>query len=226
MDGDSLIGADLQPWQWTLNWDEVRTDLVIGSCPMSVADIDSICAGTGASALLSLQSDECRGAFGIDYTLHARYGGERGVRMVNTPMLDFDPPDQRRNLPAAVRALAALLTDGHKVYVHCTAGINRAPLAVMSYLAFVELVAAEEAIAFIRRARAAADPSWEAHQGCRDDLIEALRDHIAVRAYYLAQQYPDSDDVRNWYQAESDVIRQAFLSPRSLPGARRDPSRP
>ncbi len=215
-----------EPWQWSLNWDEVRTDIVIGSCPMATADIDCICNGTGANALLSLQSDDCRAAFGIDYDAHALHGGARGMRMVNTPMLDFNPPDQRRNLPSAVRALAALLTEGHKVYVHCTAGLNRAPLTVMGYLVFIELVEPDEAIAFIRRARPAADPSWEAYEGCRDDLIDALRDYIAVRAYYLSRQYPENDETRNWYRAEVDVIRQAFLSPRSLPAARRDPSRP
>lgn len=225
MDGDGATG-EIEAWQWTLNWDEVRTDLVIGSCPMTTDDIDRICTETGANALLSLQSDACRAAFAIDYDEHSRHGSARGVRMVNTPMLDFNPPDQRRNLPSAVRALTALLTSGHRVYVHCTAGLNRAPLTVMSYLVFVEMVAPDEAIAFIRRARAGAEPSWEAHHGCRDDLVEALRDHIAVRAYYLSQQYPDADDVRNWYQAEADVIRQAFLSPRSLPNTRRDPSRP
>lgn len=224
MDGDGGVAA-AAPWQWTLNWDEVRTDIVIGSCPMSTADIDTIRTATGVNALLSLQSDDCRAAFAIDYAQHAGHGAAAGLRMVNTPMLDFNPPDQRRHLPGAVRALAALLAAGHKVYVHCTAGLNRAPLTVMSYLVFVELVAADEAIAFIRRARPAAEPTWEAYEGCRDDLIEALRDHIAVRAYYLAHQYPDNDDLRNWSQAEIDVIRQAFLSPRSLPNARRDPSR-
>jgi predicted protein tyrosine phosphatase len=213
-------------WTWSLNWNEIRTDVVIGSCPMTVTDIDRICEATGANALLSLQSDECRAAFAIDYEALKEHAAVRNVRMANTPMLDFNPPDQRLRLPEAVRALTILLAAGHKVYVHCTAGINRSPLAVLGYLVFVELVSPEEALAFIRQARPAADPSWEAYEGCRQDLVDALRDYILVGAYYRSQQYPENDPLRNWYQAEIDVIRQAFLSPRSLPAARRDPCRP
>lgn len=213
-------------WQWSLNWDEVRTDMVIGSCPMIIEDIDRICEEAGATALLSLQSEECRSAFGIDYESHREHGVARGALMLNTPMLDFNPPDQRINLPQAVRALAILLATSHRVYVHCTAGLNRAPLAVLAYLAFVELVPPEEALTFIRRVRPAAEPSWEAFHGCREDIVVALRDHVSVRAYYLAQQYPANDPLNNWSQAETDIIRAAFLSKKPVPGPRQDPNRP
>jgi hypothetical protein len=212
-------------WQWTLNWNEIRADIVVGSCPMAIADIDRIRDDTGADALLSLQSDDCRAAFGIDYEELRQHASGRGLRMVNTPMLDFDPPDQRRALPAAVKALTGLLAERHKVYVHCTAGMNRSPLTVLGYLAFVEQVPPEEAIGLIRRARPEADPSWEAFDACRQDLVDALHDHIQVRAYYVARERPDDDPVRNWYRAETDIIREAFLQPLPLPRRRRDPCR-
>lgn len=212
-------------WTWTLNWNDVRSDLVIGSCPIAPDDIDTIQQQTRATAILSLQTDACRQAFDIDDSGLVQRAAARGLHLVNTPMLDFNPPDQRLNLPAAVRALGLLLAAEHRVYVHCTAGLNRSPLVVLAYLSFVELVAPDEALAFIREARPAADPSWEAYNDCRADLVEYLAPHIHVRAYYLSQQHPDSDMTRNWYQAETDVIRQMFTSPRSLPGLRRDPHR-
>ena len=88
-------------WEWTLNWGQIREDLFIGSCPMTPEDIDRIRDESGATALLSLQSDECRAALSIDYAAHRAHGEQHGVAMVNAPMLDFDPPDQRRNLPDA-----------------------------------------------------------------------------------------------------------------------------
>lgn len=212
-------------WRWSLDWSEVRSDLLIGSCPMTLADIERIIAETDASAILSLQTDACRAAFDIDYEAHRAFGEVAGVDMVNAPMLDFDPPDQRRNLPAAVRALTVLLAAGRRVYVHCTAGLNRSPLAVLGYLAFVETVSPAEAIAFIRTARPQAEPSWEAFDGAREDLVETLAPFIGVRAYYLHQRNPTADPASNWAQAERDVIRQAFVSPRSLPPARLDPAR-
>jgi hypothetical protein len=212
-------------WRWSLNWSEIRSDLLIGSCPMGLDDLERILGETKASAILSLQSDACRGAFAIDYETHRAYGEAAGAAMVNAPMLDFDPPDQRRSLPAAVRALTALLAGGRRVYVHCTAGINRSPLVVLGYLAFVETMDPGEALGFIREARPEAEPSWEAFAGARADLVETLRPFIHVRAYYLHQQRAEHDPAKNWLAAETDVIRQAFVSPRSLPQIRLDPSR-
>jgi hypothetical protein len=38
-----------------------------------------------------------------------------------------------------IRKLAVLVAMGKRVYVHCTAGINRATLTVVGYLTFVEV---------------------------------------------------------------------------------------
>ena len=212
-------------WEWTLNWDQIRDDLVIGSCPITTHDIDRIRDQTGVTALLSLQSDECRKHFGIDYLEHRAHGARNALALVNAPMLDFDPPDQRRNLPLAVGTLCDLLAAGHKVYLHCTAGCNRAPLTALAYLAFVEMQAPEAAGARIREARPQADPSWEAYQGCRDDLVEMLRSNIMVRAYYLSQENPDTPADAHWMQAEREMIRSAFVNGRAPSGWRLDPHR-
>lgn len=42
-------------------------------------------------------------------------------------------------LPEAVRLLHVLTARGKRVYVHCTAGINRATLTVVGYLTFVQV---------------------------------------------------------------------------------------
>jgi len=44
---------------WSLNWDDVAPSVLIGSCPMTVGDIDRIRQGTRATAILALQHDEC-----------------------------------------------------------------------------------------------------------------------------------------------------------------------
>ncbi len=58
-------------WVWTLNWDEIRTDILIGGCPMTVANLDVISKKSGATALLFVQHDECLTRFGIEHTDHA-----------------------------------------------------------------------------------------------------------------------------------------------------------
>lgn len=212
-------------WQWTLNWDQIRDDIFIGSCPITTDDIEAIISGTGASAILSLQTELCREHFSIDHDELAAYTREAGVVLANAPMLDFNPPDQRRRLPDAVRALYNLLDAGHRVYVHCTAGFNRAPLAVLGLLTFVEMRSVDDAMRSIRSARSAAEPSFEAYDGCRRDLIDLLHDHIYVRAYYLSEEDPERDADTNWSLAERDVIRGAFVTPALFPGRRLDPNR-
>jgi hypothetical protein len=35
--------------RWTLNWDEVREDILVGSCPRSVEDVVSACTRCAAA---------------------------------------------------------------------------------------------------------------------------------------------------------------------------------
>lgn len=196
-------------WRWTLNWDQIREDLTIGSCPMSPDDIDTIKTQTAASALLSVQHDDCLQHFGIDYDQHTAHGGRAGLAMVRAPMRDFDPSDQRRRLPKAVRALVDLLSAGHRVYVHCTAGINRAPLTVLGYLTFSEGQSVDEAIEVIRSGRRHAAPYWDAYWACRQDLVEQHRERIERRAWQLHGENVQADAMSNWCQAEREVVRDA-----------------
>ena len=212
-------------WVWTLNWGQVREDVIVGSCPMTTNDIDAIHASTGATALLSVQSDECRAALGIDLQAHIRHAQRRGLALENAPMRDFDLEDQRRRLIGSVVSLARLLSAGHRVYVHCTAGINRSPLTVLSYLTFVESIRPDEALAMIHAGRPQADPYWEAWQGCRSDLSEQHHDAIEARAWALSQRQPETSALDNWYRAEAEVIREAVLARVAAAGLRRDTRR-
>jgi predicted protein tyrosine phosphatase len=199
-------------WVWTLNWSEIREDILVGSCPMTVEDIDRIHAQSNATALLSIQSEQCRATFDISYENHQRHGRRRGLVMVNAPMRDFDPADQRQRLPNAVRALHRLLDAKHRVYVHCTAGVNRAPLTVLSYLTFVEGMTIERALRLIHTARPEAAPYWEPYHNCWQDLAIEHRDTIERRARELSQRFPANTLEDHWLQAERDVIRNTFIN--------------
>ena len=121
--------------------------------------------------------------------------------------------------------LHELLAAGNRVYVHCTTGLGRSPLVVLGYLTFVEMQSPELALAVLKELRPGTDPSLEAYYGCRDDLVDILHDHILVRAYYLAEENPNHDSAANWFQAERDVLRGAFVNARLFPRRRLDPNR-
>jgi hypothetical protein len=200
-------------WTWSLNWGEITPKILVGTCPMTTADLDRIGAEAGVSAVLSVQHDDCLAYWDIDYAEMRTHGEKLGLRMARSPMRDFDIPDQRRNLARAVRALADLRSDGHRTYVHCTAGLGRAPLTVLSYLIWVECLSPEEAIGLIHCGRPDAVPAWEAHHGCRADLVERHRARIEERAYALSQARPDGqgDAQSDWLQAEVEILRTLLL---------------
>lgn len=212
-------------WVWTLNWGEVRDDLIVGSCPMTTNDIDLIQSGTGATALMSVQCDDCRSAFGIDLDAHLLHAKRRGLALANAPMRDFDVDDQRRNLADTVVCLTRLLSAGHRVYVYCTAGINRAPLSVLAYLTFVEGLSADDALQMIRAGRPQADPYWEAWHGARSDLLQLNHDAVELRAWDRSQRDPNAPPEDNWFCAETEVIREVLLATAATPDLRRDPHR-
>jgi hypothetical protein len=198
-------------WTWTLNWNEVRSDLVVGSCPMTAEDLTRIRDRTGVDGVLCVQSDECLAHFGIDYSEHLRHGGRLGLDMRRVPMGDFDVADQRRHLGNAVRTLGQLLSAGRRVYVHCTAGLGRSPLVVVGHLTLVEMMPEAEAFALVKARRPGAAPSPEALAGCRADLVRVYRAQIeeeAGRIYRrrLAAGRP-GDAESDWLVAERSVLR-------------------
>ncbi|NJN48089.1 MAG: hypothetical protein HC808_18235, partial [Candidatus Competibacteraceae bacterium] len=144
---------------------------------------------------------------GIDYAVHVKRGEKLGLTLARLPMRDFDPADQRLRLPDAVRTLHELLCDGHRVYVHCTAGINRSSLVVLAYFIFVESQSEDIAMATIQLRRPEAAPYWDALHACHQDLLEQHQDALRERAEDLSRQslYPDAHSVR--LQAERAIIR-------------------
>ena len=197
-------------WVWTLNWGEIRHDLVIGSCPIRPSDIDQILDDTGVSAVLSVQTDDCRSALDIDYSALEAHASKRGLLVLNAPIRDFDREDQRKRLPYAIGTLRQLLAGGHRAYLHCTAGINRAPLVALAYLTFVEGMAVPDADALIQRGRPEASPYWDAYYGCREDLLARHRATVALRAWNVSQANPWETPEGNWFRAEQEILSEAF----------------
>jgi hypothetical protein len=201
-------------WSWSLNWNEVTASILVGSCPRTAADLAQLAQRAGVSAILSLQHDDCLAYWGIDYA-DLRAAGERlDLRMARSPMRDFDLDDQRRNLPAAVAALAALQARGHRTYVHCTAGLGRGPLTLLGYLTWIEGRSLIEALDLIHWSRPGAVPALEAYHGCHAELVAQQRPQIERRAHALYQSRdPQAGNAEtDWLRAEAEVVREA-LSP-------------
>jgi atypical dual specificity phosphatase len=194
-------------WSWSLNWHEITPNLVIGTCPMQPADVARLQKGARVDGILSVQHDDCLAYWKIDDAAMQKAGQKAGLRMVRVPIRDFDVEDSRRQLPKAVAALAGLRQTCNRVYVHCTAGLGRAPVTVIAYLVFFEGMVPEAAFEHVKARRPGSVPAWKAFDDCRRDLVARWSPAIRSRAKELAQASGNGDIAKFWDQACSEILR-------------------
>ncbi|MFT7622997.1 MAG: protein-tyrosine phosphatase [Myxococcota bacterium] len=136
----------------TFDASELTPELWVGSYPQSPTDVLHLKAA-GITAILNLQSDDDFRQKSIQWGLFWNFYVKQGMEVVRHPITDFDPQPLLEELPAAVERLNALVAKGHKVYVHCTAGINRSPSVCIGFLSKyrdMDVAAANELVKGIR----------------------------------------------------------------------------
>jgi hypothetical protein len=132
-----------------MDCDRILANLYIGSHPNQFEDIDQLEA-IGVTTVLNLQSDDDFRRHRIDWhKLVTRYDA-LSFDVHRIPIRDFDNDDLLDNLPHAVRLLRESL-ETHTVFVHCTAGLNRAPSIVIAYLHWVQQWSLNKAARFVQR---------------------------------------------------------------------------
>jgi protein-tyrosine phosphatase len=102
------------------------------------------------TAILSLQSDQDLADCNIsrEGLLMAYARAEIELHRIPTP--DFDRQALAAALPQAVEELEkAFVRPGAKVYVHCTAGINRSPTLAAAYLIKIRGLSARQAYDYV-----------------------------------------------------------------------------
>ncbi len=112
-------------------------DLFVGPAPLAPEDIETL-RGLGITRLLSLQTDRDLGSFGLRWSSLWQLHLAKGIQATRIPIVDFDKNDFARRLGEAVAALDELIADPaspNRVYVHCTAGINRSTTVTLAWLA-------------------------------------------------------------------------------------------
>lgn len=152
--------------------DEILSQVLVGSCPMDRDDVDYLKNEMGVTAVLNVQTDDDFDQWNIDWPILEGHYQDRGIEVCRVPVRDFSPETLRILLPNCVQALSELLDDGHKVLVHCTAGINRSPSTVIAYLHWVEQWDLDEAVSHVMQHRECG-PYLKAIRLATEDRTEA-----------------------------------------------------
>jgi protein-tyrosine phosphatase len=136
-----------------LNFDQVLPGVFVGTCPMGMADARRLSSALGVTAVLNLQTDEDFRHWNIDWAGVTAGYRERGIVLERVPITDFDPTELIERIGDAAERLSRLLAVGHTVYVHCTAGQQRSPAAVIAYLVQEQGIALDLAVEQVSQRR-------------------------------------------------------------------------
>lgn len=136
---------------------QVRPYLFFGGAPHGREDIEELMR-QGITAILCLETDDDLTEYGLRWSQLEDWYQERGMATRRVPILDFSPDAIVAHLDDAVETLAALLRDGHIVYVHCSEGISRSPTIVIAHLVRAEGLSLGGALRVVRTARPSINP--------------------------------------------------------------------
>ena len=140
-----------------INFDRIENNIFIGTAPQNDVDVTRL-AKMKITAVVSLQSDHDLAGLRINWKkLQSNYQ-DNNISIQRFPIIDFDEVDLGNRLAEPIQALNALLAVGHRVYVHCNAGICRAPATVLGYLCHYKGMDVKEGLRYIRENRPQVHP--------------------------------------------------------------------
>jgi protein-tyrosine phosphatase len=149
----------------------IRPNLYIGSAPWSREAVSAL-TGHHITAVLSLQTDSDLAENGLLWERIERWYSSVGMHTRRLPIRDYSPEALVEKVGEAVGVLQVLLAEGHTVYMHCSAGVNRSPTIAIAYLVEAEKLSVDEALGLVTAARPRARPYEQAlaHLRSRHDL--------------------------------------------------------
>jgi len=132
---------------------EITDHLLVGEYPRE-SDIEWLAGEYRVTAIHNLQDDEDLRINDLDAAALRAACARHGITLVRTPIQDGSADDMAVRLEAALRDLEALMRKPERVYLHCNAGLNRAPTLAIAYLRANAGMSLNEAMAHVKRQRA------------------------------------------------------------------------
>ncbi|KAF8107430.1 hypothetical protein N665_0122s0068 [Sinapis alba] len=158
-----------------MNYNFIRPDLIVGSCLQTPEDVDKL-RKIGVKTIFCLQQDPDLEYFGVDISSIQAYAKTfNDIQHIRCQIRDFDAFDLRLRLPAVVSTLyKAVKRNGGVTYVHCTAGMGRAPAVALTYMFWVQGYKLMEAHRLLMSKRTCS-PNLDAIRNATIDILTGLK---------------------------------------------------
>src|SRR5216684_3620128 len=131
----------------------ISPELLVGEYP-GHDDIEWLKDTYGVTAVHNLQDDEDLRLNGLDSTRLREGYEEHGIDFVRTPIQDGSADAMAERLEAALHDLRNLVDSSGRVYLHCNAGMNRAPTLAIAFLRAYRQMSLDEAMKLVKKQRA------------------------------------------------------------------------
>ena len=105
------------------------------------------------TSVVNLQDDGDLASKGLRHADLAAAYAALGMPFHRIPVPDCDRDTLQARLDDTVQLLADLVRDGHRVYLHCNAGLNRAPTMAVAYMHVHHGLSLAAACEFVRSRR-------------------------------------------------------------------------
>jgi len=131
----------------------ISDELLVGEYP-SQDDIGWLKDTYGIAAVHNLQDDDDLRMNGLDAGLLRSEYDAHGIDYVRTPIQDGSADAMAERLELALHDLRELVDANGRVYVHCNAGMNRAPTLAIAFLRAYRQMSLDEAMLLVKKQRA------------------------------------------------------------------------
>ena len=136
------------------------TNIYIGPYPQTEQDFESMYKN-GINTVLSVQTDKDLDYRQLNINILKKYASKYNIKIERYPIEDFNPEELYKKLKGAGALLNDLIKKGKNVYVHCTAGIGRAPSVVIIYLILYQNYSINDAVELCKKYRPKISPNIE-----------------------------------------------------------------
>ncbi|XP_047337227.1 phosphoglucan phosphatase DSP4, amyloplastic isoform X2 [Impatiens glandulifera] len=163
-----------------MNYNFIRPDLIVGSCLQTPEDVDKL-RSIGVKTIFCLQQDSDLEYFSVDIGAIREYAKScDDIEHLRAEIRDFDGFDLRMRLPAVVSKLhKAINRNGGIAYIHCTAGLGRAPAVALAYMFWIQGYKLSEAHSLLLSKRSCF-PKLDSIKSATADILTGLKKQVVT----------------------------------------------